>query len=143
MEPAFLAGLGLTNRGCYISAGRSGDRPRSTSNTKMLNLGGMMKIQKLLGLAAIALDIVGAFVVIPSLTTILVILGLIGGLWIDGPDHVRVIVSALALTALSGVLNSIPGVGGYLANIFVSFGVLAAGAAIMIILRNMYARFKP
>jgi hypothetical protein len=103
----------------------------------------MMKIQKLIGLAAIALAIVGAFVVIPSLTTILVILGLIGGLWIDGPDHVRVIVSALALTALSGVLNSIPGVGGYLANIFGSFGVLAAGAAIMIILRNMYARFKP
>jgi hypothetical protein len=34
-------------------------------------------------------------------------------------------------------------VGGYLANIFGSFGVLAAGAAIMIILRNMYARFKP
>jgi hypothetical protein len=102
-----------------------------------------MKVQKILGLVAIALAIVGAFVTIPNLTMILVLLGLVGGLWIDGPDHVRVIVSALALTALSGVLSSIPSIGGYLTNIVSSFGVLAAGAAIMIILRNMYARFKP
>lgn len=102
-----------------------------------------MKFQKIVGLIAVALAIVGAFVTIPSLATALVILGLIGGFSIDGPDHVRVIVSALALTALSGTLSNIPAVGGYLTSIFSSLGVLASGAALMIILRNVYARFKP
>ena len=71
-----------------------------------------MKFQKILGLIAVALAIVGAFATIPSLAAALVILGLIGGFSIDGADHVRVIVSALALTALSGTLNNIPAVGG-------------------------------
>jgi hypothetical protein len=102
-----------------------------------------MKVQKILGLIAVALAIVGAFVAIPSQATALVIIGLIVGYSIDGPDHVRVIVSALALTALAGSLNSIPAVGGYLSSIVSSLGVTAAGAAITIILRNIYARFKP
>ena len=105
--------------------------------------GQKMKIIKVLGLLAVAAAIVGAFVNIPNLATILVILGLIGGFAIEGPDHVRVIVSALALTALGGTLNSIPSVGGYLATIVTNLGVMAAGAAIMIILRNIYNRFKP
>ena len=76
-----------------------------------------MKFMKLVGLVAVGLAIVGAFVTIPSLAAVLVILGLISGFVIDGPDHVRVIVSALALTALAGVLNAIPSVGGYLTTI--------------------------
>ena len=102
-----------------------------------------MKIMKILGLIAVAASIVGAFVTIPNLATVLVILGLIGGFGIDGPDHVRVIVSALALTALAGTLNNIPSIGGYLTNIVSNLGVLASGASIMIILRNVYNRFKP
>ncbi len=73
----------------------------------------------------------------------LVILGLIAGFVIDGPDHVRVIVSALALTALAGVLNAIPSVGMYLASIVTNLGVILSGAAIMIIVRNIYARVNP
>jgi hypothetical protein len=102
-----------------------------------------MKIMKILGLIAIAAAIVGAFVTIPNLATVLVILGLIGGFAIDVPDHVRVIVSALALNALAGALNNIPSLGGYLTNIVSNLGVLASGTAIMIILRNIYNRFKP
>jgi hypothetical protein len=102
-----------------------------------------MKIMKILGLVAVAAAIVGAFVAIPSLATLLVILGLIGGFSIDGPDHVRVIVSALALTALAGTLNSIPAVGSYLTAIVSNLGVLASGTVITIILRNIYNRFKP
>jgi hypothetical protein len=102
-----------------------------------------MNFIKIVGLIAVLLSIVGAFVTIPSLAAILVILGLIGGYTIDGADHVRVIVSALALTALAGTLNAIPSVGGYLTAIVGNLGVLASGAAIMIILRNVYARFKP
>src|SRR5579862_3552735 len=99
-----------------------------------------MKLEKILGLIAVILAIVGAFVTIPYLAAALVIIGLIVGLSIDAPDHVRVIVSALALTALAGALGSIPAIGSHLANIVSSLGVTAAGAAIMIILRNIYAR---
>src|SRR5579862_3791268 len=102
-----------------------------------------MKIMKILGLVAVAAAIVGAFVTIPNLGTVLVILGLIGGFVIDAPDHVRVIVSALALTALAGTLNNIPSVGSYLTNIVGNLGILVSGGAIMIILRNIYNRFKP
>jgi hypothetical protein len=102
-----------------------------------------MKFMNIVGLIAVGLAIVGAFVTIPSLAAVLVILGLIAGFVIDGPDHVRVIVSALALTALAGVLNAIPSVGSYLTAIVNNFGVILSGAAIMIILRNIYARVKP
>jgi len=102
-----------------------------------------MKAQKIVGLVAVALAVVGAFVAIPSLAAILVIAGLIVGFSIEGPDHVRVIVSALALTALAGTLAAIPSVGDRLATIVGNAGVTASGAAIMIILRNTYNRFKP
>jgi len=102
-----------------------------------------MNFQKIVGLAGIALSVIGAFVAMPNLAMLLVILGLIGGLWIDFPDQVRVIVSALALTALSTTLSAIPGIGSYLTSIVGSLGVLASGVAIMIILRNIYNRFKP
>ncbi len=102
-----------------------------------------MKLQKIVGLIALALAAVGAFVAVPNVAAILVILGLFIGLSIDAPDHVRVIVSALALAYLGDKLGSIPAVGSYLANIVGSIGVVTAGAAIMIILRNVYARFKP
>ena len=102
-----------------------------------------MNLQKILGLVAVALAVVGAFVTIPNVAAVLVVLGLVIGFSIDGADHVRVIVSALALAALSGTLGAIPAVGGHLANIVGSIGVVTAGGAIMIILRNVYARFKP
>ena len=102
-----------------------------------------MNLQKILGLVAVALAVVGAFVTIPNAAAVLVVLGLVIGFSIDGADHVRVIVSALALNYLSEKLGSIPAVGGYLTNIVGSIGVATAGAAIMIILRNVYARFKP
>lgn len=102
-----------------------------------------MNFQKIVGLVGMALAVVGAFVAIPNLAAILVVLGLVVGFFIDAPDHVRVIVSAVALAALSATLTSIPAVGDMLANIVSNIGVATAGAAIMIILRNVYARFKP
>ena len=102
-----------------------------------------MKFMNIMGLVAVALAVVGAFVTIPHLSAVLVILGLVAGLLIDGPDHVRIIVSALALTALAGALNAIPSVGGYLTTIVSNFGVILSGAAIMIVVRNIYARVKP
>jgi hypothetical protein len=102
-----------------------------------------MNLQKILGLLGIVLAIVGAFVAIPYAAAILLILGLVVGTNIIADHHVRVMVSALVLTGLAQVFDALPGVGSYLTAIFANIGVLAAGAAFMIILRNVYARFKP
>ena len=99
---------------------------------------------KLLGWAGLLVAVIGAFSdAIPYSGAILVVLGLAIGFTIAGEDHVRVLVTALVLGTLSGVLNEIPEIGGYLAKIFGAFGTLTAGAALMIISRNVYNRFKP
>lgn len=102
-----------------------------------------MNLPKIVGLLGIVVAIVGAFVVIPYATAILLIFGLIVGFSVLPEHHVRVMVSALVLAGLSHTFDAIPGLGNYLTTIFVNIGVLATGAAFMIILRNLYARFKP
>ena len=102
-----------------------------------------MSIIKVLGIVSVLLAIVGAFVAIPYLAAILVVLGLIGGASIAAEDHVRVIVTALALNSLAGVLTNIPEIGHYLTSIVANLGLMVAGGAITIILCNVYRRFKP
>jgi len=98
---------------------------------------------KLMGWAAIAIAVVGAFVEVPYAGALLVVLGLVAGVAIAGEDHVRVLVSALVLYTLSGMLGNIPEVGMYLAKIFAAAGTFAAGAALTIISRNIWNRYKP
>ena len=99
---------------------------------------------KIIGWVALAIAVVGAFVAIPYAGLLLVLLGLAGGFAIAAEDHVRVLVSALVLTALSGVfVMNIPEIGQYLTSIFSALGTFAAGAALMIITRNIWRRYKP
>ena len=98
---------------------------------------------KLIGWAAIALAIVGAFVEIPYLALILLLLGLVLGISIATEDSVRVMVTALALASLSGVFLHIPEVGDYLRKIFGAGGVFVAGGSMTLITRNVWNRFKP
>lgn len=98
---------------------------------------------KLIGWAAIAIAVLGAFMEVPYGSTLLVVLGLIAGCKIAGEDHVRVLVSALVLTSLSGALMNIPGVGEYLAKILGAAGTFASGAALTIISCNIWKRYKP
>jgi len=98
---------------------------------------------KLIGWAAIAISVISAFVDVPYGGAILVVLGLVAGIAMAAEDHVRVLVSALVLGMLSGALGSIPEVGMYLAKIFSAAGAFAAGAALMIIARNVWNRYKP
>lgn len=103
-----------------------------------------MSFQKILGLVGLAVAIVGAFVAIPYAALILLVIGLIIGYGIAGADHVRVIVSALALSAFAGHFGAVPSdVGTYLVAIVSNVGALAAGAALAIILVNIVNRFKP
>jgi hypothetical protein len=102
-----------------------------------------MTYQKILGLVALAVSIVGAFVTIPYIGLILLVIGLIVGFSIAGEHHVRVIVSAIALSMFAGAFSTVPSVGSYLQSIVANIGGLAAGAALSIILMNIYNRFKP
>ena len=98
---------------------------------------------KLIGWAGIAIAVVGAFVEIPYAALLLVLLGLAAGIPVATEDSTRVIVTALALAGLSGVFMNIPEVGGYLTKIASAGGTFVAGAAMTIISRNVWTRFKP
>ena len=90
-----------------------------------------------------AIAVVGAFVEIPYAGLLLVLLGLVAGVAMAAEDHVRVLVSALVLASLSGVLMNFPEIGSYLTSIFSAAGTFAAGAALTIISRNVWKRYKP
>lgn len=101
---------------------------------------------KIIGWVAIAIAVIGAFVDggIPYGGVLLLLLGLAGGVAVAAEDHVRVLVTALVLTGLSGVFAAnLPEVGGYLTSIFSSAGTFVAGASFTIIARNMWKRYKP
>jgi hypothetical protein len=102
-----------------------------------------MNLQKIAGIVGIVLAVVAVFIAIPYVGAILLIIGLVVGFTIPGDEHVRAIVSALALQALAHTFDAIPQIGNYLTMILVNVGIAVAGAAIMIILRNIYARLKP
>lgn len=102
-----------------------------------------MTVEKIAGLVGIAVAVVAAFVTIPQIALILLVLGLIVGFSIVREDHVRVIVTALALTAFAHYFDVIPALGSYLSAIVANGAMLTAGAALMIMLRNIFARFNP
>jgi hypothetical protein len=99
---------------------------------------------KLIGWAALAICVIGAFVEVPYSGLILVLLGLVAGVGIATEDSVRVIVTALALnSSVTGALMNIPELGSYLTAIFSAFGAVAAGASLTLISRNVWNRYKP
>ncbi|MEI8299456.1 MAG: hypothetical protein WCH32_15730 [Pseudomonadota bacterium] len=102
-----------------------------------------MNIFKIAGLVGALVAIVAAFVGVPFSPAILAVLGAVVGWNIAAEDNVRVIVSAVALGALAGTFGSIPVVGPSLTAIIGNVGVLIAGAALLIILRNVVNRLKP
>ncbi len=99
---------------------------------------------KLIGWAAIALAVVSAFTAIPYVGLILLLLGLVVGISIAAEDSVRVMVTALVLTGLSGVFyDHIPEIGGYITKIFLAGAIFVTGGAMTVISRNVWNRFKP
>jgi hypothetical protein len=120
-----------------IIAARRGDGAHpQTTTTK----GNPMTVQKIAALLGLVLALVAAFVTIPYVSLILAVLGLIVGWTIVRDDHVRVLVSALVLAALAGTFAEIPEAGLYVTAIITNVARIAAGAALMIVFRNIYAR---
>lgn len=102
-----------------------------------------MNTEKIVGIIGVAVAIIGAFVAIPQMAVVLLIAGLIVGVFVIGDHHVRVMVTALVLTGLAHTFDAVPAAGMYLSAILANIGVLVTGVAVMIILRNIYARLKP
>jgi len=102
-----------------------------------------VSIERIIGLVGVAIAIVAAFVSIPNASLALLIIGVIVGAWIAREDHVRVIVSAMALAEFAHNFDAVPGAGLYLAAIISNAGLLMAGAAVTVIARNVYARVVP
>lgn len=102
-----------------------------------------MNVAKIVLLVALLIAIIAAFTMIPYAALILAVLGLIGGLWVVPEEHVRVIVSALALKYLAETFGTVPQAGLHITAIIANVGMIAAGAALMIIFRNIYERVKP
>lgn len=98
---------------------------------------------KLVGWAGIAVAVIGAFVEIPYAALLLLVLGIVVGVSIATEDSVRVIVTALALGAFSDVLMHIPAAGEHLTKIFAAAATFVSGAALLMISRNVWNRFKP
>ena len=102
-----------------------------------------MAIDKIVRLIGIAVAIASAFVTIPHVFLILVIAGLIVGFWVASADHVRLILTAIALGTFTGSFAPAPYVGKYIAAILTSGYNMAMAAALMAILRNLYEGFRP
>lgn len=98
-------------------------------------------IDRIGGALGLVVAIVGAFVAIPFAALILLVLGLVAGWGYAADTHVRVIVSAVALPVMAGAFNAVPVAGGYLAAIVTNIGAVAVGAALCIMLMNIYRRF--
>ena len=101
-----------------------------------------MSVYKIVGLAGLALAVIAAFVSIPYAALLLAICGMVVGWATPAEAHVRVIVSALALRAFAGLFESAPAVGTYLTSIIGNLAMIVAGAAVLIILRNMVNRIR-
>lgn len=92
-----------------------------------------------LGLGVI-IAIVSAFVSIPELALIMLIVGAVSGWGTPLDRRAGLMLTALVLTSLSGELRAIPAAGDILANIFGTLGIGAVGASIIVICQAIAGR---
>ena len=103
-----------------------------------------LNIDKTAGLLGLLIAVlVGIGVTIPYSVLILLVCGGVYGYHTSSEFHVRVIVSALAITTFASAFAALPEVGGYLEAIVANIGQFAQGSALTIILCNFYFRLMP
>ncbi|MFZ0500501.1 MAG: hypothetical protein WAU49_09620 [Steroidobacteraceae bacterium] len=99
-----------------------------------------MNIHKIVGIVGLLIAILAAFMKIPYAMELMAIAGIIVAFNIAAEDSVRVIVSAIAMPIVAGLFNGLPSFGMYLTSILTNVGYLIGGAALLIILRNVFNR---
>ena len=94
-----------------------------------------MDTTKLIRIAAVALAVIAAFVAIPYIALIMVVLGLATG-FMTVPEERRLIflVTVVTLANVSGALGSIPAIGEYLTAILENLSAILSAGAVAVIL---------
>ena len=98
-------------------------------------------VQKAFGWGSVAVAVIAAFVPIPMVALILLVLGLVGGFASpleDVGSRVAYYVLAAALPTIANNLEAIPAVGGFLNVILDNFAISVAGIAIANFLLAVY-----
>jgi hypothetical protein len=101
-----------------------------------------VNIYKICGIIGLLIALVAAFTNVPYGVELMALAGIIVGLGIATEDSVRVIVTAVGLPVVAASFNGVPSVGPYVTSILANFGHVVGGAALLIILRNIYYRLK-
>lgn len=108
-----------------------------------------MNAAKIIGLVGVILAVVlSVGVEIPFSLELLLIFGLVYGFFTLDENNVRVILSAVTLTIFTEVshpsaLGAIQQIGGYLHTFVANIAIIAEGAALLIIFRNLFKRLMP
>ena len=102
-----------------------------------------MDASKIIRLVAVLVAILAAFVTIPEEAAIIAVLGLVGGYYIEEDRATAFLVTALALGAVNGALDSVWGIGSYISDILGSLSSLLNAAACTVISVGIYNRVKP
>jgi len=100
----------------------------------------MQKLYTAARAIAVLVAIVAAFVTIPYVAVILLVLGAISAIGNSAETNTRVFLVAIVLTVGSKSLEAIPAIGTYLSTIFGGIGTAAIGASILAITLTLYNR---
>ena len=92
-------------------------------------------IVRILGLLA---AVVAAFTAYPYAATIIAILGLVGGYYVGAGDRTAFLVLAVALAAVHGAIDGIPGVGMYVTSILGQVSSLVSAGAVTVFVVHIY-----
>jgi len=101
------------------------------------------KLYALARLLAVVVAIVAAFMEVPFVAAVLLVLGAIAGLGVERGDRTRLYVVTLLLVAASKFLEGIPGeIGTYLSAIFTGLGTAYVGASIVALTHSLLLHIK-
>ena len=92
-------------------------------------------IVRILGLLA---AVIAAFTAYPYAATVIAILGLVGGYYVGAGDRTAYLVLAVALAAVHGAIDGIPGVGMYVTSILGQVSSLVSAGAVTVIVVHIY-----
>ncbi|NCF73391.1 MAG: hypothetical protein GWP67_07815 [Gammaproteobacteria bacterium] len=94
-------------------------------------------------IAVLAAVVAGLWSGFPQAAMVIAILGAVAGWFIAEEDRQRILVAAIALSIVSGGLQAIPVIGGYISDVMGSLANLYAAGAITVILVTLYEKLKP
>lgn len=102
-----------------------------------------MDVAKIVRLVAVLFAVVAGLVAIPQSAVIIVVLGLVGGWFVEEDRRGPYMLMTLTLALVHGALGPLPAIGGYLTDILGSLSALLNAGACMVIVMAIVDRVKP